>query len=188
MAKVIASGASSDVLDLCDGRVLKAFRRISYTDAPVREWRDHEVLTRAVFHNEAVAYEKLQQHPDLCVYAPEYFGRLDPVEIGLPAGFLAERYVAGCGILLERIAGVATKIARLPLALRDKAELVLEEIRDRIAPGNVWDCSCFVPGSRAQLTFIDFALWEKLGHFSAHLAVNGRLDEAQRRHIAQFIG
>lgn len=188
MAKVIASGASSDVLDLCDGRVLKAFRKISYTDAPVREWRDHEVLTQAVFQNEAVAYEKLQQYLDLCVYAPEYLGRLDPIEIGLAAGFPAERYVAGCGILLERIAGVATKIARLPLTLRAKAELVLEEIRDRIAPGNVWDCSCFVPGSRAQLTFIDFALWEKLGHFSAHLAMNGGFDEAQRRDIVQSIG
>jgi hypothetical protein len=188
MAKLIASGASSDVLDLGDGRVLKAFRRISYTDLPVEDWQDHEALTRAVFHNEAVGYEKLQQHADLCVYAPEYFGCLDPIVIGMTAGFPPERYVAGCGIVLEQISGVATKIAHLPVALRVSAEHVLEEIRDRITPGNVWDCSCFVPGSRAQITLIDFALWEKLGHFSAGLGVKGRLNESHRRCIAQFIG
>jgi hypothetical protein len=149
-------GGSADVFLLSEDRVLKAFRRRRHTHEEVSGWADHDAITRAQFRAEARAYEQLQSSPSLEIYAPKYFGRVDPVEY---LGSSEEVYVRGCGIVLEFIPGRAQKFAHLDGFLEPQVAIVVEQMRDAFGLDQVWDGSCFVPGTRAPFTIIDFALW-----------------------------
>lgn len=179
MRRPFDSGGCADIYELPDGRVLKAFRRRSHTYGFVESyWDDHDAITRAQFRAEALAYERLQALPDLEIYVPRYFGRLDPIEF-LQLGPDDRRYVRGCGLVLERIPGRAWKMAHLEEELEASASRVLEQIRDQLELEQVWDASCFSPGSRASFTLIDFALWDAEAYEIA-LARNGQLTELER--------
>lgn len=154
--RILDTGGCADIFLLPEGRVLKAFRRRRHTHEEVSSWADHDAITRAQFRAEARAYEQLQGNPILEIYAPKYFGRIDPVEY---LRLSDERYVRGCGFILEFIPGKAKKFAHLDSILEQQVSTVVEQMRDAFGLDQVWDGSCFVPGARAPFTVIDFALW-----------------------------
>jgi len=178
--KLIDRGGCADIYLLPEGRVMKAFRRRAHTNDIIHNWADHDAITKAQFRAEALAYERLQSLPALALYAPEYFGRADPLSI-LSAD-LHEQYVPPCAILLEFIAGRATKLAHLDPATEERVAEIVERLRDSLKIDNVWDASCFVPGSRAEFTVIDFAYWYA-GKYETALAANGSLCDQERAEL-----
>jgi hypothetical protein len=179
-----AEGGNADLFDIGDARVMKAFRRKSYFATPPLDWRDHEAMTRAMFRTEARAYERLQRHPDLAPYAPNYYGIENPHRVLHDLSDADSRYVGGCGLVLERIAGVATKLSSLDKIVQTKIAAVLKRFRDELDIEYVWDASCFVPGSRAPFTVIDFSTWDGSA-YQAALYANGRLTPEQRLLLQQ---
>jgi hypothetical protein len=175
--KLIDHGGCADIYLLPQGRVMKAFRRRAHTNDVVQDWTDHDAITKAQFRGEALAYEHLQSLPALAVYAPQYFGRADPLAI--LGSDVHERYVPPCGIVLEFIAGRAQKLALLDPATEERVAEIVEQLKDSLKIDNVWDASCFVPGSRADFTVIDFAYWYA-GEYEMALAANGILRHDER--------
>ncbi len=183
MSKPFDSGGCADIYELSEERVLKAFRRRSHTNAfGIVDWEDHDAITRAQFRAEALAYEHLQAHPSLEIYVPRYFGRVDPIEF-LQLEPDDQRYLGGCGLVLERIPGRARKMSCVESALEQQVSKVLEQIRDTLGLDHVWDGSCFAPGSRAPFTVIDFALWDA-GDYEMALAKDGRLTASERARLS----
>ena len=122
-------------------------------------------------------YEHLQSVPDVLPYIPRYYGRVDPITLGLPQDLPKGPHLSGCGLRLERINGQDEKIAHVAPPLLQQAEAVLERVNDLIARLDVWDASCFHPGSQAAFTLIDFGLAEDYGVLSDALEKQGALSE-----------
>jgi hypothetical protein len=149
--KRIASGAFCEVFDLGNGTVLKAFRDIVPTGQP---HADPTLIPRIVFSRERKAYRALQEHPDLEVFLPLYLGETDPRDYPIES---ACTFTSACGLLLERIPGKDVKLVDLPVKMFTVAETVIEAMKERVLLGDPWDASGFVPGTRRELTIIDFA-------------------------------
>lgn len=171
----IARGASANVFAIGSGRVLKAFRRKAHTSGPVSEWRDHDAMTRAEFRAEARAYEWLQKYPELERFVPRYFGEADPIALLPHVGNAASCYIAKCGLILEYIPGVASKLVHLEPSIRAKVEDFLERFQEEAQMGDVWDSSCFVPGTRAEFTVVDFGTWNGFAEYQLCLNEAGTL-------------
>jgi hypothetical protein len=179
-------GAYAVVFDVGDGTVVKAYRRKRTTNLAVGEWCDHEAIIKATWANEVRAYEKLMSDRELVDFVPRFHGRCDPLEL-IPSAVVGSLpLVHGCGLRLEKINGTAIKLAALDDDIRKAVERVLWQILDAVQPGNVWDSSCFVPGSRAAFTIIDFALWDGVDDFSEPLERCGRLSDRQRSQLDAF--
>jgi len=175
LLKLLNRGAFVDVFDLGDNTVLKAYRRIPQTHAPVRNWDDHEFIIRQLFAMEVLAYERLQPRPELSKYVPTYYGPLDEATLTLPPSSSGDPFVPGCALRLERIPGADIKIAHVPSRMQEEIEMVLEQIRDASGPVNVWDCSCFIPGPRSDFVVIDFALWDEWSDLQLYLEEHGHI-------------
>lgn len=175
---ILGKGGFADVLDLGDGKVVKAFRREEHNGSGA-DWRDEDLLTEELFAAEVRAYEKLATIPDLALFAPEYFGTIDPHTLGVDP----ELYVQGCGIVMERIAGEAIKFGNLLPEIKNELLPLLCRFENEVTAGDVRDCSCFIPGSRAEVTLIDFAHWEHLNDCADILGQLGYFTEQQRRDI-----
>lgn len=175
----IGIGEFAEVLDCGNGTVVKAYLRKQHARGFLQDWKDHEALIRGLFINERNAYERLQMHDDLKAFTPRYYGVTDPYALVPADAAYSERYVSGCGIRLERISGVPTKVAALPKDILGEVEAVLWRIIDVVHPGNVWDSSCFIPGSQGRFTLIDFAHWDGFLDFRDVLEKHGRLSKEQ---------
>lgn len=171
-------GGCADIFVLSQDRVLKAFRRRAHTNDIVHDWIDHDSITRAQFRAEARAYERLRSLHNLEIYAPKYFGRVDPVAY-LDPDAPADKYVPFCGILLELVPGRALKLAHLEPSVEVQVAVVVEQLRDALGLDQVWDASCFTPGSRAPFTVIDFAYWNA-EEYEMALAERGVLTKDER--------
>lgn len=176
-------GAYAAVFDLGDGTVVKAYRRKRTTILPVGEWRDHEAIIRATWANEVRAYAQIMCDPNLQSFVPEFYGYCNPLELISEDVVGSLQLLPGCGLRLERIEGRALKLAALASDCRQTVERLLWRIREAVEPGNVWDSSCFVPGSRAEFTIIDFALWDRVDDFSEPLERRGYLSKAERAEL-----
>jgi hypothetical protein len=172
--KILDRGGCADIFIMPEGRILKAFRRRSHTNDLdlVQNWVDHDAVTRAQFRAEALAYERLQSFPALAMYAPRFFGLMDPLQLLGPGK--EDSYVHNCGLILEFIPGRAQKLAHLEKSVEEKVALIIEQIRDSLGLDQVWDASCFVPGSRTAFTVIDFAYWNA-EYYEMALAAHGAL-------------
>jgi len=175
----IAHGAYADVLDMKDGTVVKAYRRQTFTTRPVEDWRDHDAITRAFFEAETKTYERIQRHTELALFTPEFHGRIDPCGLQDLIDAPELGYVRNCGIRLERIAGEDIKVAHLEPLMQAEVERVLWRLRDEVAAGNVWDASCFIPGSRERFTLIDFATLNMFVDCLEQLERDGRFSNQQ---------
>jgi hypothetical protein len=182
MVSILASGNFADIIDLGDGTVVKAFRRNSHTNRSDVSQEDQDALTRGFFLNEARAYEALQSHADLEIFVPKFAGRIDPTQLEV-AELRADAYVVGCGLRLERLDGHAVKIANLPRDVQMRVEAVLEQMQERIGLQDPWDGSCFIPGSRAEFTVIDFATWNDWLEYYEMLEQHGELTDSARRRL-----
>ena len=151
LRRKIGGGAFSEVFDLGNGRVLKAFPNTKLAVAPEA---DPRFIPTVSFAAEYCAYQRLQVYTDLEPYAPRFFGAIDPNDFLLDS---TKSYSSGCGLLLELLRGKEDKIFSLPEPIRAKAEEVLEAMQERVGIDNPWDGSGFVPGSRRPVTLIDFA-------------------------------
>ena len=147
----IGGGGFSEVFDLGNGRVLKAFPDTKLTVDPEA---DPRLIPTVSFAAEYCAYQRLQGYTDLEPYAPRLFGAIDPNDFLLDS---TKSYSSGCGLVLELLRGREYKIFRLPKPIGAEAEEVLEEMQEHIGIDNPWDGSGFVPGSRRPVTLIDFA-------------------------------
>ena len=183
MVSILATGNFADIIDLGDGTVVKAFRRNSHTNRTDVSQDDQDALTRGFFLHEVLAYEALQSHSDLEIFAPRFEGRIDPTRLEVTGQSPASVYVSGCGLHLERIQGEAVKIANLPRDVQIRVEVVLEAMQERIGLRDPWDGSCFVPGSRAEFTVIDFATWNDWLEYYEMLEEHGELTESARRRL-----
>jgi hypothetical protein len=179
--RLIAHGAFADVFDLGDATVAKIFRRTKHTNDAVRDWADHDFLTSCLFAIEVDAYERLQRRPDLSAYLPRYYGRLDDPSVFLQNSSTGQPFVSACALRLELIPGRDIKAGLVNETLRDDVDQVLWEISDFVGRVNVWDCSCFVPGSRTPFTIIDFAMWDDLSDAQHYFDRHGRLPDALRK-------
>lgn len=184
----VAAGAFADVLDMADGTVVKAYRRQQHTSGPVQDWRDHEALTRGYFEFEAAAYERLQRYPDLLVFTPRFLGRIDPAALSDLEDPPELGYLRACGIRLEKVPGEDIKVSRLSQQLRTEVEAVLDRLRDEVQAGHVWDASCFVPGTRAPFTLIDFATWDDFSDWHMQLKEQGTFSDEQRLELSSWRG
>ena len=147
----IGGGAFSEVFDLGDGRVLKAFPD---TELSVDPGADPRFIPTVAFAAECCAYQRLQVYTDLEPYAPQFFGPVDPNDFLLDS---TRSYSSGCGLVLELLRGKESKILSLPEPICAKADEVLEAMQEHIGVDHPWDGSGFVPGSRRPVTLIDFA-------------------------------
>lgn len=155
-------GAFADVYDLHDGSVVKAFRRVSHVAGEVVDWGDHDFLTRRVFEIECGAYERTHQRPDLSNYVPEFYGPVDEAVLGLTVANDGSSFVNKCAFRMEKIPGRAQKISGVAPGMRAAVSEVLTRISTVAGHVDVIDASCFVPGTRAEFTIIDFGLWKDL--------------------------
>lgn len=178
-------GDTADVFSLGNACVLKAFRRKAHSVHPVADWDEHDALTRAYFRAEVTTYERLQDLPELSLYVPQYYGHADPLQVLRDVPNVEARYVGGCGILMEKIHGPAVKVSRLEPAIQKEVKTILEEIRDRARAPNVWDSSCFLPGTRSPFTVIDFASWGGSLRYERILETGGTLSEQLRAQLEQ---
>jgi hypothetical protein len=185
IATLVNRGDFADILDLGDDTVVKAFRHNSHTKRQDVSREDEDLFTRGYFLTEARAYEDLQHHPELEIYVPKFFGRIDPCTLDLPAGIASGDYVQGCGLRLERIVGVDRRISALEQPVRDRVEAVLERMQTTIRLGNPWDGCCFVPGRRAEFALIDFSTWDDWYDSYQVLERDGRLSDAARRWLSE---
>jgi hypothetical protein len=179
--RLIGSGAFADVFDLGDATVAKVFRRIQHTNSGVRDWADHDFVTRRLFATEIAAYERLRDRPDIAVYVPQYYGPLDATTLVLPNSSTGQPFVSGCALRLELIPGRDVKAGLVEDTLRADIDRVLWEIKDVAGRVNVWDCSCFAPGPRTPFTIIDFAMWDDLPDVQLYLDEHGVIPEPLRR-------
>jgi hypothetical protein len=179
----IASGASADVFAIGSGRVLKAFRRKAHTSGPVSEWRDHDAMTQAEFRGEARAYERLQKCPELERFVPRYFGEAGPIALLSHVADASSRYIATCGLILEHIPGVASKLDCLEPTMLATVEALLERFREEAQIGNAEDSSCFVPGTRARFTVVDFGTWGGFAEYQRCLNKTGTLTTELRARL-----
>ncbi len=183
-ARLLSVGAYAVVFYMGNGTVVKAYLRRRMTRVAVGDWADHEAIIRAVWANEVRTYQRLASRPDLRVFVPEFVGPCDPLQV-LPVQRIGTlRLMQGCGLRLERIHGTPTNWTTVDLELRPSVEGVLRHLIDTIQPGNVWGSACFVPGSRAAFTLIDFALWDRVNEFAEPLELRGRLSNRQRAELA----
>lgn len=143
----IGRGEFADAFDLEDGRVLKAFRR-SEDGGKIGDYR-----AQISFAAECRAYELFSEEGEIAPYLPHYFGGADPATFALAD---VGQYAPRCGILLEHIPGEPHKLMELPPRLRRRAEAVITAMLEHLRT-DPWDASCFVPGTRTDLTIIDFA-------------------------------
>ena len=179
----IGNGDFADVFDMGDGTVVKAFRRLQHTGGDVGDWIDEDALTTELYAAEARAYERLQQICDLALFTPVYYGRIDPCNLPDLTAHEQCKYVSGCGIRLERISGTAVKFGLQDRERKEEMRGVLERIETELAPGNVWDSSCFVPGSRQWFTLIDFAVWDNFDDCVEVLYEQGTFTRQQREQL-----
>ena len=180
MSNLIGHGNFADVFDLADGTVLKVYRRIAQTDAPVRDWDDHEFMIRQLFATEVRAYERLQSVPHLAAFIPRYFGPFDHSPLNLASSDPRAPLVRDCAFRLERIQGHAIKVEHAPDPLRHEIDTVLDDIHEVVGDIHVWDSSCFIPGPRTAFCVIDFAIWEELADAQLRLHSKGRLSPDDR--------
>lgn len=161
---------------LATGASSKAFAKIATAQAPdaCAIW-----IPRLMFTAERRFYADIQSHPDLEVFCSEYFGEADPIAIvASPPRPLA----AGCSLLLEKVPGTPLKLAELDRPLQSEVEGIIELIRDAIGLDDLWDGSCFVPGTRARFTLIDLSTpTERLVCLEAALESHGHLPLAVQR-------
>jgi hypothetical protein len=106
---LIANGCFAQVFDMGDGTVVKAFRRKRHVARP-KEWTDHDRITRLLWRTEAEVYEHLQSVPDVLPYIPRYYGRVDPITLGLPQDLPKGPHLSGCGLRLDRRPGRRTRV------------------------------------------------------------------------------
>lgn len=151
LLRKIGGGAFSEVFDLGDGRVLKAFPD---AELPVAPETDPRFIPTVAFAAECCAYQRLRVYADLAPYAPQFFGAVNPNNFLLDS---TKSYSSGCGLVLELLRGKEDKIFNLPEPIRAKAEGVLEAMQEHVGIDDPWDGSGFVPGSRRPVTLIDFA-------------------------------
>ena len=111
-------------------------------------------MPTVAFAAECCAYQRLQGYADLKLYAPRFFGPVDPNYFLLDS---TKSYSSGCGLVLELLRGEEHKIFNLPGPIRAKAEEVLEAMQEHIGVDDPWDASGFVRDSRHPVTLIDFA-------------------------------
>lgn len=149
--KPIASGDFAEVFELGDGKVLKAFFDLATAARPDG---DRTFIPRILFAAEVDAYVRLQQHPDLEVYVPRYFGTVDPRSFDLSTD---RRYSSASGMVLERIDADEFKLHQLDEGILPEVESVIDRIKETVGVDHPWDASCFIPGTRAPFTIIDFA-------------------------------
>jgi hypothetical protein len=179
----ISSGASADVFAIGNGQVLKAFRRKPHISGRVSDWRDHDAMTRAEFRAEVRSYERLQRFPELERFIPKYFGEADPIALLQHVADAASLYIAECGLVLEYIPGVASKLVYLERTIRAEVESVLERFHNEVQIGHVWDSSCFVPGTRAKFTIIDFGGWDGFAEYQLSLNATGSFTPGLRARL-----
>lgn len=182
--KFIEQGASADIFDIGENKILKAYYRRSHTDDMVTNWHDHDALSEAYFRVEAKVYELLQTISKIEKYIPRFYGLTDPVKLLNNVTNNNHKYLKGCGILLEYIPGQAEKVSRLPIDIKEKAEVILEEISASINGLHVWDASFFTPGTRSLFTLIDFGTWEGFAEYQIALNEEGTLSEELRTSLS----
>ena len=146
-----ARGAFSEVFDLGDGRILKAFVEDSPAEA---QDSDRTLISQIAFLAERRFYESIQEHPTLATYVPAYYGVADPDEYLIQS---ARPLAPGFGLILEKIPGVPVKFSELLDEIERAASEVIERMKGVAALENPWDGSCFVPGTRQSFTLIDIA-------------------------------
>ena len=172
----LGHGAFSEVFDIGGGRVLKAFFAVPPSVAP---HADASLIPRLAFRAELEAYLRLADQPDLAIFTPRCDGVADPLAFALRSN---RAFVQGCGLLLERIPGRDRKFAELEPGLEIRVDAVLRSMQDRIGIDDPWDGSCFVPGSRAAFTLIDFATpTERLAALDGILSTGEPSSEALAR-------
>lgn len=170
----LASGAFSDVFDLGDGRVLKAFFEIKPEVAPTA---DPALVPLISFYSELRVYQRLLEHPGLPAYTPQFFGVADPSSYPL-----ATDRIYPCGLLLEKIPGKPKKLFELDQEIEAAASMVIERLQERVLLEDPWDASCFVPGTRAGFTLIDFATpSDRLAALDKILVRHGHVPPDKRR-------
>ena len=147
----LSSGAFCEVFNVGGGRILKAFYQIRSKAAP---GADPTLIPRMMFNHERRVYSSLQAFPELEVYVPRFLGAASPLDYPLQS---TRTFVPFCGLILELIPGNDVKLAELPRPIQRRVEEVIEKMQRRIGLGDPWDASCFVPGTRADFTIIDFA-------------------------------
>lgn len=179
----ISGGGFADLYRVSEKRVLKAYIRKAHANRPVTNWQDHDLITEAHFRSERNAYEVLQDREELEKHIPQYFGPADPIEL-LQNESAKDKYVKGCGILLEFIPGKDSKLVHLEAELRAEVEFVVDQFSEILKNVNVWDSSCFHPGTRAKFTVIDFALWES-EKYESFLYDNSNLSAELREQLVR---
>jgi len=179
--ELIGSGGCADVIMLAQGKVLKAFLRINYSDDPVNDWADHFAITRAKCRAEAKAYRQLQQIPELAKYVPRFYGTIDPTS--LPFVRDAAKYVADCGLILEFVPGSARKLAHVDKSIQADVEFIVEQLETTLGLQQGLDASCFVPGVNGlPFTVIDFAYWDA-GEYEMAIAKRLKLSDDERERL-----
>lgn len=181
MIKVIGKGGFAEVLDIGNGRVLKAYLKKSRAHGPVRCWEDHDLLTSVFFAKEVQAYRSVMSMDSIRHNFPCFYGVEDP-RLWIPNH--GNRYVPGCGIILERIPGKDRKLAHLPEAIEKRVSAVLEEALSSLREVNVWDASCFVEPNDEGIKIIDFGLWDRSSDYEVYLSDYGSFTEKQRKDLS----
>jgi hypothetical protein len=182
---ISSNGAFGDVFAFGPDRAIKVLRKVKVTEGPVSLESDHWVVLTAVWDAECSAYELLRTNPELSLYVPGNFARVQVDRIIDEDGrSLSEKYLLSCAFSMDRISGQAQKLGELYGTPGFDA---IDAIVDRMISAGVKtvpDGSVFIPGKNAAFTIIDFGTWEAFGELSEILARTGRLPDHVRRRWA----
>ncbi|MCG0031153.1 hypothetical protein KUA17_23250 [Vibrio parahaemolyticus] len=184
--KFLGSGSFSDVYDLENGTVFKAYKRINLGETPSNQ-DDNDAFIKAVYRAELKAYEKVQSESGLCDHFAVFYGVANPTELLTSVDGYKDKYVDGCGLIIEYIEGHETKMPHVDSKIFDEVDKVLDHANEILSPLgiNPFDASCFNFGN-GKFKLIDFGLWlddEKF--YESVLTENLKFSDAERSEIAR---
>jgi hypothetical protein len=182
--KYLGSGNFSDVYDLGNGKVFKAYKRKNISDSNTDQ-ADNDAYTKAMFRAELKAYECIHLDINISAYFADFHGVADPYEVLSFVELCESKYVSGCGLIIEYIIGEESKMPHVADDIYKRVDEVLDCANDILSPLglNPLDSSCINFGD-GNFKIIDFGLWLDADVFYVDkLATNLKFSNSERESL-----
>ncbi|MCU8395930.1 hypothetical protein M2G63_22265 [Vibrio vulnificus] len=150
------SGDFSDVYSIGEGKVLKAFKIRDFDY--ISEIEDIKSVVKAYWQAEVQAYKIVNSIDSLKCHFPKFYGVADPHELLRGVEGFADRYVKGCGFIIDLLEGECFKVSLLDSPMSDDVDGVLEQVSEQLSNVNVYDASAFIL-TDGSFKIFDFGQW-----------------------------
>jgi len=184
--KYLGCGHFSDVFDLGNGSVFKAYKRKNVGEQESNQ-NDNDELTKALYRSELKAYEIIHSEKELSDFFASFYGVADPHELLSFIDGYKEKYVSGCGLIIEYVVGEESKMPHVAPEIYDLVDETLDRANALLSPLgiNSYDSSCINIGD-GKFKLIDFGLWQDdENYYEKSLVSNLEFSDNERTELAR---